>query len=72
MYMHGEDGPYPSFSTMCNHYDHMCAVTELKWSKPLEIVKYPDPRLRAVNAKVGVFDASLMDLAKEMIQIMYM
>uniref|UniRef100_A0A7R9YZE9 Peptide deformylase n=1 Tax=Chlamydomonas euryale TaxID=1486919 RepID=A0A7R9YZE9_9CHLO len=46
-------------------------VTQLEWSSPLEIVKYPDPRLRAVNAKVGVFDESLLRLAKEMIEVMY-
>lgn len=46
-------------------------VTKLEWSKPLGIVKYPDPRLRQVNAKVGVFDGSLIELAKEMAEIMY-
>ncbi|KAG1677046.1 hypothetical protein FOA52_001216 [Chlamydomonas sp. UWO 241] len=46
-------------------------VTKLEWSSPLKVVKYPDPRLRAVNAKVGVFDESLMQLAKEMIAVMY-
>ena len=49
----------------------MHAVTALEWKRPLEIVKYPDPRLRAVNAKVGVFDATLLQLAKEMIEVMY-
>lgn len=47
------------------------AVTKLEWTSPLTIVKYPDPRLRAPNAKVGVFDDSLVRLAKEMIEIMY-
>ncbi len=46
-------------------------MTKLEWSSPLQIVKYPDPRLRAVNAKIGVFDDSLLRLAKEMIQVMY-
>ncbi|KAG2444918.1 hypothetical protein HXX76_001654 [Chlamydomonas incerta] len=46
-------------------------VTKLEWSSPLQIIKYPDPRLRAVNAKINVFDDSLMRLAKEMIEIMY-
>jgi peptide deformylase len=49
----------------------MHAVTKLEWKSPLEIVKYPDPRLRAVNAKIGVFDDSLQALAKEMLEIMY-
>lgn len=48
------------------------AVTKLEWKAPLDIVKYPDPRLRAVNAKVAVFDESLMALAKEMIRLMYL
>ena len=46
----------------------MHAVTKLEWKSPLEIVKYPDPRLRAVNAKIGVFDDSLQALAKEMVK----
>ncbi|KAG2448522.1 hypothetical protein HYH02_006413 [Chlamydomonas schloesseri] len=46
-------------------------VTKLEWTSPLQIIKYPDPRLRAVNAKINVFDESLMRLAKEMIEIMY-
>jgi peptide deformylase len=47
------------------------AVSKLEWSKPLEIIKYPDPRLRAPNAKIAVFDDSLLELAKEMIKVMY-
>jgi hypothetical protein len=47
------------------------AVNKLEWSKPLEIIKYPDPRLRAPNAKIAVFDDSLLELAKEMIKVMY-
>lgn len=47
------------------------AVTKLEWPKPLTILKYPDPRLRAPNAKVEVFDDSLMQLVKEMIPVMY-
>lgn len=46
-------------------------MTKLEWTSPLQIVKYPDPRLRAVNAKIGVFDDSLLRLAKEMIEVMY-
>ncbi len=46
-------------------------VTKLEWSSPLQIVKYPAPRLRAVHAKIGVFAGSLLRLAKEMIQVMY-
>ncbi|EFJ45053.1 hypothetical protein VOLCADRAFT_45493, partial [Volvox carteri f. nagariensis] len=46
-------------------------VTKLSWTSPLQIVKYPDPRLRAVNARIGVFDDSLLRLANEMIEVMY-
>lgn len=46
-------------------------VTKLEWQSPLQIAKYPDPCLRAVNARIGVFDESLLRLAKEMIAIMY-
>ncbi len=46
-------------------------MTKLEWASPLKIVQYPDPRLRATNAKLDVFDDSLMALAKEMIRIMY-
>lgn len=47
------------------------AVTEIKWESPLQVLKYPDPRLRAVNAKIGTFDENLQKLAKEMLDIMY-
>ncbi|GAX80756.1 hypothetical protein CEUSTIGMA_g8191.t1 [Chlamydomonas eustigma] len=47
-------------------------LSSLEWSKPLQIVRYPDPRLRAVNAKITKFDSSLLELAKEMIQAMYL
>eukprot|EP00200_Dunaliella_tertiolecta_P004990 CAMPEP_0202354706 /NCGR_PEP_ID=MMETSP1126-20121109/9911_1 /ASSEMBLY_ACC=CAM_ASM_000457 /TAXON_ID=3047 /ORGANISM="Dunaliella tertiolecta, Strain CCMP1320" /LENGTH=235 /DNA_ID=CAMNT_0048947211 /DNA_START=132 /DNA_END=839 /DNA_ORIENTATION=+ len=46
-------------------------VDKLEWERPLQIVKYPDPRLRAVNARINCFDDSLVQLAKEMIEIMY-
>lgn len=48
-----------------------CAVDKLEWNSPLQIVKYPDPRLRAVNSKIGTFNESLLQLAKEMIAVMY-
>ena len=47
------------------------AVTQLQWSSPLDIVRYPDPRLRAKNARINVFDDSLKQLASEMFDIMY-
>ena len=50
---------------------HLVAVDKLEWTKPLKIVQYPNPKLRALNAKVTVFDDTLLELANEMIKIMY-
>jgi peptide deformylase len=50
----------------------MCAVDKIEWSSPLEIIKYPDPRLRAVNARIATFDDNLLRIAKEMLKMMYM
>lgn len=47
------------------------AVTSLEWESPLSILKYPDPRLRAANAPIGVFDDTLRSLAEEMFVLMY-
>ena len=41
------------------------------WSAPLQIVRYPDPRLRAPNAKIAVFDDGLAALAAAMMDVMY-
>eukprot|EP00775_Hariotina_reticulata_P004972 gene4972-5213_t len=49
----------------------MKAVDNLEWQTPLAIIRYPDPRLRAVNAKIGVFDDKLRQLAKQMLEVMY-
>eukprot|EP00879_Flechtneria_rotunda_P011885 GHRR01012414.1.p1 GENE.GHRR01012414.1~~GHRR01012414.1.p1 ORF type:complete len:181 (+),score=44.90 GHRR01012414.1:1653-2195(+) len=46
-------------------------VEYLQWKTPLSIIKYPDPKLRAVNAKIGVFDDKLRQLAQQMFQVMY-
>lgn len=46
-------------------------VNKIEFSKPLDIIKYPDPRLRAVNAVVGTFDESIVELAQEMFRVMY-
>lgn len=46
-------------------------VTELAFDAPLSIVLYPDPRLRAVNAKIGVFGEPVKRLAEEMFRVMY-
>lgn len=47
------------------------AVTELAWESPLRVLRYPDPRLRAINGIVAVFDDSLKRLAQEMFEVMY-
>lgn len=39
--------------------------------KLLEILVYPDPRLRAENKPVTAFDAALQQLAKDMFHTMY-
>lgn len=52
----------------------MCAraaVKDLTWERPLEIITYPDPRLRAVNARIGVFDERVKQLGQEMLEVMY-
>ncbi|PSC76281.1 peptide deformylase [Micractinium conductrix] len=46
-------------------------VTKLEWQSPLAVLPYPDPRLRAVNVRIGVFDDSLRRLAEEMFEVMY-
>lgn len=51
---------------------HSCiAVENLEWQEPLAIVKYPDPRLRAPNARIAKFDDNLKQLARRMFEIMY-
>ncbi|KAH6829216.1 peptide deformylase 1B [Perilla frutescens var. hirtella] len=44
---------------------------ELVASRALEIVKYPDPVLRAKNKRVDSFDESLKRLVHEMFDVMY-
>ncbi|GAB4813678.1 hypothetical protein N2152v2_000724 [Parachlorella kessleri] len=51
--------------------DNTPVATKIEWESPLRILQYPDPRLRAVNAKVGVFDDSLRRLTEEMFELMY-
>ncbi|GBG72140.1 hypothetical protein CBR_g11073 [Chara braunii] len=47
------------------------AMPLLEYQAPLEVVIYPDPRLRARNAAVSVFDARLEEFAHAMFEAMY-
>ena len=47
------------------------AAGPLEFESPLEIVLYPDPRLRAKNKLINVFDEKLQQLVNEMFDIMY-
>lgn len=54
-----------------NTISQISAVTNIEWQAPLSIISYPDPRLRAVNGRVGAFDDRLAKLAREMFDVMY-
>jgi hypothetical protein len=43
----------------------------LEWASPLSVLRYPDPRLRAPNANLAIFDDSVKALAAEMFKLMY-
>lgn len=43
----------------------------LEYETPLKIVLYPDPRLRAKNKRITVFDEKLEKFVKEMFEVMY-
>jgi len=45
--------------------------SSIKWKGPLEIVKYPDPKLRAENKAIVEFGTPLQELADEMFETMY-
>jgi hypothetical protein len=47
------------------------AVDKIEWKEPLAIIKYPDPRLRAANARVGLFTEDLKRLSQAMLKVMY-
>lgn len=46
-------------------------ATSYDFTAPLSIIRYPDPRLRAVNARVGFFDDNLAALARALFDAMY-
>lgn len=43
----------------------------LEFEAPLEVILYPDPRLRAKNRRIGAFDANLDRFADAMLDAMY-
>jgi hypothetical protein len=47
------------------------AADKLEWQAPLGVIKYPDPRLRAPNARIALFDERLKQLADQMFEVMY-
>lgn len=51
--------------------DKTPVVNALEWQSPLEILLYPDPRLRAPNSRIGVFDSRLKQLSEELFEAMY-
>nr|GEV28444.1 peptide deformylase 1B, chloroplastic isoform X1 [Tanacetum cinerariifolium] len=51
--------------------EQVATADDLKFKAPLEIVLYPDPRLRAKNKRVATFDDNLKNLADEMFDVMY-
>ncbi|GKD55705.1 peptide deformylase 1B, chloroplastic/mitochondrial [Tanacetum coccineum] len=51
--------------------EELATADDLKFEAPLEIVLYPDPRLRAKNKRVATFDDNLKNLADEMFNVMY-
>jgi len=53
--------------------DSLPVVDSLQWSSPLQVLQYPHPQLRAVNARLSpaAFGPELRKLADEMFDIMY-
>ncbi|CAO2170748.1 unnamed protein product [Urochloa humidicola] len=51
--------------------DDFATAADLRFEPPLQVVKYPDPILRARNKRINSFDANLRTLADEMFDVMY-
>ena len=49
---------------------NLCAEA-FHWETPLQIIQYPDPRLRAENTPITTFDSTLEAFAADMFQAMY-
>lgn len=50
---------------------NFASSADLQFVPPLQIVKYPDPRLRAKNKPIDKFDDNLKNLVHEMFDVMY-
>uniref|UniRef100_A0A0D6R891 Peptide deformylase n=2 Tax=Araucaria cunninghamii TaxID=56994 RepID=A0A0D6R891_ARACU len=53
------------------HQDDENFDLDLEYESPLEIIEYPDPRLRAKNKLINRFDEKLKQLVDEMFDLMY-
>ncbi len=67
--------PWILWKEMCKYGD-LCfssvgAAGQIEYESPLQVVLYPDPRLRAKNKIINVFDEKLQQLVQEMFDIMY-
>ncbi|KDP46433.1 hypothetical protein JCGZ_10273 [Jatropha curcas] len=51
--------------------DEIATPADLRFEAPLEIVRYPDPILRAKNKRIDTFDENLKKLVDEMFDVMY-
>ena len=51
--------------------EELVEAAAIDGASPLQVVRYPDPRLRAPNARIAVFDDSLAALAAAMMDVMY-
>lgn len=51
--------------------EDFATASDLRFESPLEVVKYPDPVLRARNKRINTFDDNLRALADEMFDVMY-
>lgn len=57
-----------AFSASQNEF---ASLGDLEFEAPLKIVKYPDPKLRKKNKRIGTFDDNLKKLVDEMFDVMY-
>ncbi|KAK3164869.1 hypothetical protein QOZ80_1AG0025880 [Eleusine coracana subsp. coracana] len=51
--------------------DEFATAADLRFEPPLQVVKYPDPILRAPNKRINTFDDNLRALTNEMFDVMY-